>query len=158
MKNSFNIRNTTIHDIPEIQAILDRISSDWSSSILKDCFQDHYFQWVICRGEVILGFAVVKNNLDLWEIMQIMIDQNEQRQGLATQLLQFVITQAKKWGTTKLQLEVRQSNTPAIRLYQKNGFQKVGLRKKYYADHEDAVLMDCNITLASGISNLLIRF
>ena len=63
---------------------------------------------------------------------------------MATQLLQFVIREAKKNNIFKLQLEVRQSNSVAIALYAQLGFVQVAVRKKYYQDNEDAVVMDYN--------------
>ena len=65
------------------------------------------------------------------------------RQGVAGKLLDTLFLEAKNKNLEVLTLEVRASNTPAISLYEKNGFYKTGLRKGYYSDNgEDAVLMD----------------
>lgn len=129
-------------DLLQMQMILKLTPSDWSPQILQDCFSENYFHYVICDDNKILGFISLKNNIDHWEILQIVIDKKYQRQGLAKKLLQFVMCEAEKNKIKKLQLEVRKSNLPAIALYECCGFKRVGVRKKYYADGEDAVLMN----------------
>ncbi len=50
-------------------------------------------------------------------------------------------TPCRDGGAEAVLLEVRASNAAALRLYESLGFQRVGLRRRYYADGEDAVLM-----------------
>ena len=142
MKTADYIRIALPDDLPEMIAILQTSSQDWSPSLLEDSFLENYIHWVICFEDEIKGFVIVRKNFDAWEIMQIVIDFQYQRQKLATQLLQFVIDAAKKSGAERIQLEVRKSNLAAITLYLQCGFKEVGLRKKYYPDKEDALLMD----------------
>lgn len=142
MRKTVFIRNASFVDFPCMESILQSGSRDWSSAQLKDCFQSDYDQWVIGTDEHRFGFLIVRNNAMVWEIMQLVIDPLQQRQGLATRLLNFLIRHAKKNQIEKIQLEVRASNQAAIALYQNNGFQNVGVRKKYYTDGEDALLMD----------------
>lgn len=146
MKTAYYIRIALPDDLPEMIAILQTSSQDWSPSLLEDSFLENYIHCVICFEDEIKGFVIVRKNFDAWEIMQIVIDFQYQRQKLATQLLQFVIDAAKKNGAERIQLEVRKSNIAAITLYLQCGFQEVGLRKKYYPDKEDALLMDYFIT------------
>jgi ribosomal-protein-alanine N-acetyltransferase len=62
--------------------------------------------------------------------------------GLGTQLLEAVIAEAAHLGAGVLTLEVRESNTPALRLYQRAGFQTAGVRKNYYTKPvEDALIL-----------------
>ena len=63
------------------------------------------------------------------------------RQGIARKMMLEIISKAKELKVKEVQLEVRASNTPAICLYESLGFRNVGVRKGYYADGEDAVLM-----------------
>jgi len=66
-------------------------------------------------------------------------------QGLAEQLLAYTALHAVSEGLSYMILEVREGNTPAIKLYEKLGFALVGKRKGYYTDtHEDALLMTCD--------------
>ncbi len=68
------------------------------------------------------------------------------RRGIAQSLMQHVIDRGKSSGLTSVWLEVRVSNSAAIALYEKFGFEKSGMRQAYYPDGEDAVLM----TLKAG--------
>lgn len=136
------IRAASSSDVIELKKILDNTHTDWSSTILADCFSSDYFVWIIGDLNHAMGFVVVKNNINFWEIFQIVIDEQYQRQGLASQLLKFIIAQAQQKQIQKIELEVRASNFSAITLYEKAGFIRVGIRKKYYSNGEDAVLMD----------------
>lgn len=62
--------------------------------------------------------------------------------GLGTQLLEAVIAEAAHFGAELLTLEVRESNTPALRLYARSGFVRDGVRKNYYSSPvEDALIL-----------------
>ncbi|MCF0150312.1 MAG: ribosomal protein S18-alanine N-acetyltransferase [Firmicutes bacterium] len=63
------------------------------------------------------------------------------RRGIATALLQRLISDAEAMGILDITLEVRASNTAAIALYQGLGFEQEGLRKGYYQGKEDAIIM-----------------
>ena len=63
---------------------------------------------------------------------------------LAEQLIAYTAFQGMQEGIAYIVLEVRVSNEPAIRLYERLGFIQVGIRKRYYTDtKEDALLMTC---------------
>jgi len=63
-------------------------------------------------------------------------------QGLGTQLLEAIIAEAEHLGADMLTLEVRQSNEPARRLYERAGFFQDGVRKNYYSNPiEDALIL-----------------
>ena len=136
------IRAASSADFAALKKIFDNTQTDWSLDILSNCFSSEYFIWVIGDLNQAMGFAVVKNNRDFWEIMQIVVDQQYQRRGLALQLFTFIVVEAKQKQIQKIELEVRVSNHAAISLYEKIGFTRVGIRKKYYSNGEDAVLMD----------------
>ena len=136
------IRAASSADFIALKKILENTRSDWSPAILSDCFSSDYFIWMMGDLNQTMGFIVAKNNVDFWEILQIVIDQPYQRHGLASQLLKFVVGEAQQKQIQKIELEVRASNLAAITLYEKTGFVCVGFRKKYYSNGEDAVLMD----------------
>ena len=63
-------------------------------------------------------------------------------QGLATRLLEAVMAEAGQMGVHSATLEVRRSNTPALRLYAKAGFNEAGVRRSYYTQPvEDALVL-----------------
>ncbi|MEG2117213.1 MAG: ribosomal protein S18-alanine N-acetyltransferase [Clostridia bacterium] len=61
--------------------------------------------------------------------------------GLADMMMQDLFERAKPLGIDEFTLEVRPSNTKALNLYEKYGFKQEGLRKRYYGDGEDAIIM-----------------
>ena len=131
-----NIRLAEKKDFADIAAVLENAKSDWNVKIVEDCFFESYRNYVFLVHKKIVGFLCIKKNVDYAELLQICVDINCQRQKIATQLIDFALSECK----TDLKLEVRLSNLKAIALYEKMGFVKEGLRKKYYADGEDAVL------------------
>ena len=72
------------------------------------------------------------------------------RQGLARLMLEVLATWTRSQSLEWLWLEVRVGNAPAIRVYERHGFRRVGLRKDYYpADHgvrESAIVMSLHLT------------
>jgi ribosomal-protein-alanine N-acetyltransferase len=67
--------------------------------------------------------------------------------GLGTQLLEAIIAEAAHLGAELLTLEVRESNTPALRLYARSGFERAGVRKNYYTNPvEDALILSRKTT------------
>jgi len=85
------------------------------------------------------GFLLLRTVLDEAEI--ITIGATTPRQGIATALLTAALTQAAATAVRKIHLEVAAKNTPARALYEKFGFVQTGLRKRYYADGGDALML-----------------
>lgn len=79
---------------------------------------------------------------DELQIMNIAVAPSERNKGYASAMLGELIDQASARKISAVTLEVRRSNDPAIRLYQRHGFHTVGVRPRYYSDnHEDALVM-----------------
>ena len=78
------------------------------------------------------GFVLSRVVADEAEILSIGTDANLQNNGLGCRLMQAAIGEASQRGAEKMFLEVDENNIPAVRLYQKIGFQTVGKREAYY--------------------------
>ena len=93
-------------------------------------------------GGRLVGYLIISRYVDAWHIMNIAVATPYRRNGVATQLLEelFRVTEGDpRRGYT---LEVRVSNTSAIALYERLGFQATGVRRGYYTDNrEDALIM-----------------
>ena len=90
----------------------------------------------------VAGFCAFWLVIDQAHINNLAILPELRGRGLGTQLLEAVIAEAAHLGAVVLTLEVRESNTPAIRLYQKAGFKHEGVRKNYYTKPvEDAHIL-----------------
>lgn len=79
------------------------------------------------------------------EIQNVAVAPEWRRRSIARRLLEHVLAQAAHAGAERAALEVRIHNHPAIRLYRTLGFREVGRRRGYYADGEDALLMELRI-------------
>jgi [ribosomal protein S18]-alanine N-acetyltransferase len=93
-------------------------------------------------GEALVAYLIISRYADAWHVMNVAVQLDYREQGVATKLLNrlFEVTAADdRRGYT---LEVRVSNSGAIRLYEKLGFVPRGIRRGYYTDNrEDALIM-----------------
>jgi ribosomal-protein-alanine N-acetyltransferase len=88
----------------------------------------------------IVGYLICSRYADVWHLMNIAVDPPARHQGVATALLEEMISRAG--GDASYTLEVRPSNSPAIALYERFGFRSAGTRRRYYQDTgEDALIM-----------------
>ena len=92
-------------------------------------------------GELV-GYLVISRYVDAWHVMNIAVAPGWRRRGVATALLERLFEVTANDGRRGYTLEVRVSNTSAIRLYEQLGFRSRGVRRAYYTDNrEDALIM-----------------
>jgi [ribosomal protein S18]-alanine N-acetyltransferase len=92
-------------------------------------------------GELV-GYLVISRYVDAWHVMNIAVAPDWRRRGIATALLERLFEVTAQDGRRGYTLEVRVSNTSAIRLYERLGFKSRGVRRAYYTDNrEDALIM-----------------
>lgn len=97
-------------------------------------------------GEVV-GCIAMNDALGEGFISKLMVSEKSRRQGIGRLLLEKLCEYAEEHGMFALTLEVRQSNAPAIALYNKAGFKNLGKRKNFYRNpREDAVIMTKEFT------------
>jgi [ribosomal protein S18]-alanine N-acetyltransferase len=105
-----------------------------SSSICLGAFEE--------ESRTLLGYLIIARYVDAWHVMNIAIDPDNQRRGIATMLLEELFELTAPDGHRGYTLEVRVSNAGAIRLYERLGFKGRGVRRGYYTDNrEDALIM-----------------
>ena len=94
------------------------------------------------QGEDMLGYLIVARYVDAWHVMNVAVDPDLQRHGIATRLLERLFELTRDDQRRGYTLEVRVSNDDAIRLYERLGFEPRGIRRGYYTDNrEDALIM-----------------
>jgi ribosomal-protein-alanine N-acetyltransferase len=90
----------------------------------------------------IIAFVFVRVLVNEMHILRIAVAADFQNRGVATWLLQHCYRLAKQKQVDAIYIEVRPSNTSAIALYRKSGFQLLGTRPNYYPEtREDALVM-----------------
>lgn len=144
-KDLMRIRGMRQEDLPEVLAIEGKsYKFPWSEGVFNDCLKSGHYSCLVCQElDVIVGFSIVSIMAGEAHIMNICVDPAVQKQGVGSKLLEHMIVLATKKAET-IFLEVRPSNKGAISLYEKRGFNEIGVRKAYYpADNgykEDAVM------------------
>ena len=103
-------------------------------------------------GRVLLGYLIAMGGVDEAHLLNITVAPAHQRQGWARCLLDALVLWSRGQRAQWLWLEVRQSNQRARRVYERYGFQQVGLRRAYYpaapSGREDAVVMSLQLDAA----------
>ncbi|OCG61334.1 ribosomal protein S18-alanine N-acetyltransferase [Gilliamella sp. Nev3-1] len=121
----------------------------WSKQTFFSNHGNGYLNFKITVDNQLVGFCICHQAFDEAELFNIAIHPNFRKQGLAKDLLNHLIerliTITSPSPITTLWLEVRQSNSPAMRLYQSLGFNQITVRKGYYpttdGKREDAIIM-----------------
>ncbi|MCQ2738711.1 MAG: ribosomal protein S18-alanine N-acetyltransferase [bacterium] len=116
----------------------------WSKSAFYDELNNDIAKYYCVKtpnGELV-AYAGTWNIIDETHITTIAVKPQYQRKYIGEALLVEILKNCYQDGIKYLTLEVRVSNTPAINLYKKYGFNSLGTRKGYYQDNnEDALIM-----------------
>lgn len=120
----------------------------WSLGNFADSLAAGYDGWVFEASAPpleMLGYAILMWLPDEVHLLNLSVDAPLQGRGLGAGMLDWLLADAAGRGAASMMLEVRPSNTPALRLYERMGFRRVGLRRRYYPAHagtrEDAIVM-----------------
>ena len=108
---------------------------------------------ILCAVEdgALLGYAYFQFVLDEGYVGNLAVVPERRRRGIGGRLVDAMAAEAREKGLAFLTLEVRESNLPARRLYEKSGYAVVGVRKNYYEKpKENAVLMTLSFEEASN--------
>ncbi len=138
------IKKATLENLEEIFKIEKSVfAHPWSLESLKNLLEDeNSVAFVAVDNETICGYCGVNTILDEGYITNVAVLENYRKQGIGRMLVNALVNFAKDKSLAFLTLEVRKSNTPAINLYSKSGFETVGERKNYYTSPtENALLM-----------------
>ncbi len=93
------------------------------------------------QAERVVGYTICSRYDLVWHVMNVAVDPDLRRQGIARALLAELYTRVADLNA-QFTLEVRASNRGAIELYERDGFRTAGMRRRYYQDNgEDALIM-----------------
>ncbi len=124
-------------DLEQIKKDYDKFPNIWDYKTLEDDFKNSKYI-VAKQNNEIVGFTGYRIVLNEMEIMNIVTRVDKYSQGIASNMLSYLIRKSK---VEKINLEVNEKNIKAIKLYSKFGFRQVGTRKKYYEGKDSATLM-----------------
>lgn len=137
------IRGMLPDDVGEVKALLDTCfgSSAWSEqSILSELEKPDSYCTVAVKYGVIVGYLAFEQIADEGSIIEIAVRPDCRRQGIAKSLIESASDASE--GLGEVFLEVRESNIPAVALYERLGFERIAFRRDYYdAPKENAVIM-----------------
>jgi ribosomal-protein-alanine N-acetyltransferase len=124
-------------------------SHPWSRGNFIDTLAAGYQTQVLLGGDEVIGYYVAMLGVDEAHLLNLTVAPAFQRQGWARVLLDALGLWARGRGAQWLWLEVRVSNLRAQKIYAAHGFQRVGVRKRYYpaaaGTREDAIVMSLRL-------------
>jgi len=147
LEDDVTIGAMTVADLDEVDAI-ERVSFKvpWPAQTFLDELAKPFARVAVARAAGrILGFAnywLVAGEVSL---LAIAVHPDLRGRGTASRLVAHMLDEARATGCTLAILEVRRGNAPAIALYQRHGFATTYVRKQYYSDGEDALVMTAEL-------------
>ena len=144
LTNQVEIRNAEERDLEQVEALeVANFSRPWPIDMLRRQLpSDRHEFLVAAQGDKVLGYIGMLHVMDEGYISNVAVSPEHRRQGIADKLIDRLCKICEGLSLSFVTLEVRAGNAPAIALYEKHGFRRVGLRKNYYErPKEDALLM-----------------
>jgi ribosomal-protein-alanine N-acetyltransferase len=141
---ALEIRRLALDDLDDVESIEKRAyRTPWSRSMFaSELAKPASICLGAFEGERLVGYVINSRYVDAWHVMNVAVSPSHQRRGIATQLLEHLFDLTRDDERRGYTLEVRMSNADAIRLYEKLGFERRGIRRGYYTDNrEDALIM-----------------
>jgi len=139
------IRPMRVTDVAEVVAIeRDAYQFPWSEGIFRDCLRVGYVCRVVTVSRQVIAYGVMSFGAGEAHILNLCVAQAHRCRGIGRELLGSLIERASAACMNEAFLEVRPSNTAAIRLYLAVGFEQVGMRRGYYqavGGREDAAVL-----------------
>jgi [ribosomal protein S18]-alanine N-acetyltransferase len=151
-----------LHDVPEVQlrpmieadiaevAAIEKASYafPWSEGIFRDCVRVGYTCRALDLAGQVIGYGVLSLGAGEAHILNICVRNEFRSLGFGRRLLEHLLERSAAAGVHEAFLEVRPSNLAAIRLYQRLGFQQIGIRRGYYQapdGREDAIVLKLDL-------------
>ncbi len=141
--NNLVIRPMTKNDIDQVHKVeVDCFEDPWSKKSLMDEIKNPLARYLVAElNSVIVGYVGVWFIVDEGHITNVAVHSDYRGQKIGDKLVSEMVKLCKSEGLVSMTLEVRRSNTVAQNLYRKYGFKMAGVRKEYYSNREDAIIM-----------------
>ncbi|HVL01086.1 MAG TPA: ribosomal protein S18-alanine N-acetyltransferase [Dongiaceae bacterium] len=121
----------------------------WTEGMFRDSLNSGYLCHALADAGQLLGYTVIYVAVGECHILNVCVEPEKQGLGLGRMLLRHTLECAIDHGADQAFLEVRPSNTPAIKLYESMGFAQVGRRRDYYPagdQREDALVYQADLS------------
>lgn len=138
------IEKMNINHLEKIKDILEeQFDNFWTESVLKKELENPASTYIVAIDEQnnVVGYAGIWQPIDEAHITNIVTRKDKRKNKIGTRMLEELIKISKTRKLKNITLEVNINNIPAINLYKKYKFDEVGIRKKYYNNTEDAIIM-----------------
>jgi ribosomal-protein-alanine N-acetyltransferase len=141
------ISNMTVADLDSISdVLLDDFDDFWNYNIFKAELENPNSHYIVAKqNDLIVGFAGIWIAVDEAHVTNIVVKKSNRGCGIGSLLLENLISMVKSLNLKSLTLEVNETNKPAIKLYEKYGFKRVGARKNYYDNKYSAIIMTAKL-------------
>lgn len=114
----------------------------WTKNMIISAFNSkRFFAFGAYLEDKLIGSITISMGDEDADVEGVVVDKNQRGKGIAYKLLEQAHSLILQQGKRKTLLEVRESNLPAIRLYEKAGYKRISVRKRYYSDDENALVM-----------------
>lgn len=125
--------------VPQIAAIEKHFfSAPWDERSLASELSNDLAYWLVAiDGETVAGYVGSQTVMGESDMMNLAVREDYQGHGIGEALVRTLMEGLRAQGSSCLTLEVRASNLPAQKLYEKLGFQKIGTRKNYYRNPKE---------------------
>lgn len=139
--NIVPMREEHVSQVAALEAVC--FSDPWTEKSVASELNNPLSLWLVAvDGDTVAGYIGSQTVLGETDMMNVAVHPDYRRQGIGETLIQSLVETLKEKGSHSLTLEVRASNDPAQKLYEKLGFTQVGLRKNYYRNpKEDACIL-----------------
>ncbi|MFQ5676407.1 MAG: ribosomal protein S18-alanine N-acetyltransferase [bacterium] len=144
----FFLRGMDVHDLDSVFELEKQNFSDgWSQKhftqeVLGNAFS---FAYVVEKEARVIAYAVYWYLKTESHLMKVAVDEKHRRGGIASYLLYHLVQEWRRLRVERAFLEVRHTNRAALQLYLKFGFKKSGIRKQYYDNMDEAILMTLSL-------------
>ena len=148
------LRPMSVNDIAQVAELERRgfeggVHEPWSAHLFEEeLAQPGRVWWIAHDCGTIVGFAGGLLAGDRLEIMDIAVEPDRRREGIAKRLMARLANDGHTLGATEITLEVHEDNEPARRLYESMGFSRMGCRKDYYGQGNHALIMTAPLPLS----------
>lgn len=137
MELLFSIKIEDYDDIIRIHNLY--FHNKWSYQDIKTIDEiDNYSFMILKKNNKVAAYIILYDTIDSMDLFEIAVDEKYVRQGLGTVLLEELF---QKYSQKDILLEVNEDNEKAIFLYKKNNFLPISIRKNYYKNNKNAIIM-----------------